>query len=93
MVFCTRVMMLPPLTYRINVTAALLPSLYVVDLDAATEALLLHVTMKCVIISCTLLDEPFPLPEYAVNPSFAGAAADKRRRNVRGGEGRLGDKM
>ena len=45
--FNAHVMMLPPLTFRANVTSAPHPLMYVTDLAAAKETSSLHVTKKC----------------------------------------------
>ena len=57
----------------------------IVDLAADTEDSSSGVTMNCVTISSTLIDEPSPLTVYTFNPSSNRAAADQRRRYVMGG--------
>ena len=42
-----------------------------------------HVKTKCVTISSTLIDEPYPLTEYVENNSSTRAAAYQRNRYVR----------
>ena len=77
--------MLPPLTSKTNVTAALCPSQYITDLYAETEASSLHITIKCVMISCAFPGEPSPLTSYAASPSSTKAAEYQRRSHIRGG--------
>ena len=67
-------------------TADLCPSPYVTYLAAATEVSSSRITTKCMTISYTSIDNPFPLPEYAVNPSYTRDAAYQRRRHARLGD-------
>ena len=65
--------------------AALNLYMYVMDLDALTDASLSQVTTNCMTISYTPLNYPPPLTVYAVNPSYTRAAVYHRRKYVRGG--------
>ena len=79
-------MMLPPLTPKNNMTAALRPYLYNTDLAAATDSSSSHVTTKYTTSSCTLLDNPSPLHVYMKNTSSTRATEDQRRRKVMEGK-------
>ena len=58
--------------------------MYVTDLDESQEALSLHVTMKCMTNSYTLLDETSLQPLYAAKPSTKSATEDQKGRYFRG---------
>ena len=77
-------MMLSPLTFK-NVMAALSLTMYATYIAAVMEALKLQVTTKCVTSYSTLIDYPYPLTTYVVNPSSDRSAAYHRRLYVRGG--------
>ena len=65
--------------------AALLPTMYVIYLDASKEASSSYITTKCATSSCTLIYQPPPLPACAENPSSTRSTADQKRIYVRGG--------
>ena len=84
-IYCAQVMILPPL-YLKNAMAALITSLFITYLAESTEESSLHVIMKCVVISSTLINEPSPLTVYAVKTSSTRGTSYQRRTYVRGGK-------
>ena len=81
---CARYDATPPKLQK-NTMAALLPYPYVTDRAAALEVLSLQVKTKCVTISFTLIDDPYPIYVYTVKPLYTRATADHMRRYIRVG--------
>ena len=75
----------PPPQPLNNKTANISPYLYVLVLAAVKEVLSLHVKMKCVTNSSTLIEEPSSINMYAENSSSARVVAYQMRRYFRGG--------